>query len=165
MIRRRNGKLSADVVPMVIVDGVFILSIDDLFLDMLIKLDGPGIAAVHLPVDPGKIVNDVSASQYHDSLLPQRRQLLTDAVMGGGGIQRIDAKLEYGNICVRVHMLEYRPCAMVDPPGIIDPDGFFLSGRRPVLPLPGSLSPGISPDIAYRENRKHRKPFLAQEYP
>ncbi len=67
----------------------------------------------------------VSASQNHDTVIPKRRQFLTDAVMLGCPCQGIDAKLKNGNICVGVHVPEYGPGTVVDPPGIIDHDGFF----------------------------------------
>jgi hypothetical protein len=66
-----------------------------------------------------KVVDKVAAADDEDALLPQWRKALADFMVEGRRLGFVNAELNYGNVCLRVHVAQHRPRPVIQSPAFI----------------------------------------------
>jgi hypothetical protein len=66
-----------------------------------------------------EIVDEVTAADDEDALLPEGRKAFADFVVERRCWSLSNAELNHGNVCVRVHVAQHRPRPVVEPPSVV----------------------------------------------
>src|SRR5256885_8584129 len=74
-----------------------------------------------------QVVNDVAAADDQHAFVAQRREMRTERVMKRRRLRGVDRELHDRHVRFRKRMLEHRPGAMVEAPGLIEAD---VDGRE-----------------------------------
>ena len=72
------------------------------------------------PVGLAQVVHDIAGTQDDKALIAQGAELLSDFIGVLGILEAIHGELDHWDVCLRQHVMERRPDAAVDAPGIVD---------------------------------------------
>jgi len=83
-----------------------------------------------------QIVDQVSAADDQDALVPQWRKSSAEIEMEGGGLGLVYAQLHGWYIGLRIGVYEHRPSPVIEPPVVVDSDG---QGGEQLLDAAGKM--------------------------
>ncbi len=93
--------------------------------DVVVKRGRPRIWRIlTVPARRTQVMNHVAACHQHDAFITQGRQLTPHFQVPGSRFGAVDAQLHHRNVCIRVHLNQHAPRAMVKAPG------FFVQRNR-----------------------------------
>ena len=90
--------------------------------DRIVEAEVLGRAMRVFPVGLAQVVHDIAGTQDDKALIAQGAELLSDLIGVLGILEAIHGELDRRDVCLRQHVMERRPDAVVDAPGIVDSD-------------------------------------------
>ena len=67
-------------------------------------------------------MHHVAAAEQQDAVIAQRSQPGAEFVVEAGRLRRVDAQLHDRHIGLRIHVMQHRPGAVIEAPGVVGVD-------------------------------------------